>query len=666
MPAIPALVMGTAGHVDHGKTSLVNALTGVDLDTLSEEKARGLTINLGFTHFDTPSGIRVGIVDVPGHKRFIKTMLAGAHGIDFVLFLVAADDSVMPQTREHLHILRLLGVDKGIKVITKTDLMDEELIELVEEEVEELVSGTFLEDAPVIRFSSVTGEGLERLKKQIDELAKGIKPRERGTYFRMFVDRSFTLAGAGTVVTGTPWSGGVSPGDELEVLPEGGRARARNIEIHGEQAERARAGQRTAINLRMLDRTEVKRGNMLATPGMVRPTYMVDAGIEVLEDFPRPVPHWSRVRFYIGTHESFGRLVLLEENQVSPGQAGYVQLRLESPAPAAVGDPFILRDFSAERTMGGGTILDPHPVKHKRKKALVVEDLKRRESGYLEEVFELEVRKAGYFIKRSRVARELDVEMDKAGQAAAGLAEKGKIILMVPERATHIARYVGERSDPGPWVIHREAWDRLVSRAMQILKEHHQSLPQLDTGLSEQELRERTARAAGTDLPEEPFHNALERLKAHRVLREVEGTYALSEHTASLGADDQAALARIRAQYSESPMAPPSTSEALDGSDLPKQVIREFLDRLVREGELLRVSREFLFEKKAVEEAKQGLLDYLEKNETITVSRFREIAGTSRKYAVPLLNYFDNQGVTVRQGEIRRKGPKAVKNPPDP
>ena len=385
MAATPILVMGTAGHVDHGKTTLVKTLTGVDLDTLPEEKERGLTINLGFTSFDTPSGRRVAIVDVPGHRRFIKTMLAGAHGLDFVLFLVAADDSVMPQTREHLEILELLGVQHGIVVITKTDLVEPDLRELVEAEVAELVAGTFLENAPVIGVSSVTGAGIPELIAAIDQMAGSIRPRERGAFFRMYVDRAFSVAGAGTVVTGTVLAGAVSAGDEVAVQPAGGSARVRKIQRHGEDVDRARAGQRAAVNLRLVDKAEVERGDLLAAPGMVKPTYMVDARIEVLAGFAQPLTHWTRVRFYLGTRESFGRVVLLDQDEVRPGESAFVQLRLESPAPAVTGDSFILRDFSANWTIGGGRILDAHPTKHKRHRRLVVGDLERREAGYLEE-----------------------------------------------------------------------------------------------------------------------------------------------------------------------------------------------------------------------------------------------------------------------------------------
>jgi len=637
--------MGTAGHVDHGKTSLVKALTGVDLDTLPEEKERGLTINLGFTHFDTASGKRIGVVDVPGHRRFIKTMLAGAHGLDFVLFLVAADDSVMPQTREHLEILKLLGVEHGIIVITKIDLVDEELLEMVKAEIAELVAGSFLEDAPVIPVSSVTGQGMDELIRAIDALAQTLRPRERGAYFRLFVDRSFSVAGAGTVVTGTALSGSMSPGDEIEIWPGGGRARVRKIEVHGESVEKARAGQRTAINLRLVDKAQVGRGDMLATPGVVKPTYMVDAKLEVLGDYPRPVRHWTRVRFYLGTSEIFGRLALLDTDQLEPGDSAFVQLRLEAPAAAVTGDAFIIRDFSASFTIGGGKILDAHPRKHKRKRALVVSDLERREKGYLEEVVELEAKKAGYFTARNDVARELDAPMDRVGAAVAELAAKGKVIILPPKKA--------------PWIIYHEAWERLGSRIREALKQHHDALPQLDTGLSEQELRARVERAAGAAMTEEPFRYALEKLVEERALKMVESTYALSEHAARLKEDDQAALSRIRAAYFDSPMTPPSTEEIYAGAGLPKPVVRDFLDKMVSDGELLRVSRDYLFSQKAVEAARDQVLSYISERGGITVSEFRDLAATSRKWAIPLLTYLDNEGFTIRDGDYRRLGPKA-------
>ncbi len=642
MARLPTLIMGTSGHVDHGKTTLVKSLTGVDLDTLPEEKARGLTINLGFTSFDTPSGHRIGVVDVPGHRKFVRTMLSGAHGLDFVLFIVACDDSVMPQTREHLQILRLFGVKTGIVVLTKADLVEPELRELVEAEVSELVEGTFLERAPMVAVSSVTGEGMGELIEAIDKVAGDLKPRERGAYFRMFVDRSFTVAGAGTVVTGTVLSGSSSPGDEVEILPGGHRARVRKIESHGEAVDRARAGQRAAVNLRLLDKGDVGRGDMIATPEVVRPTYMVDVRLEVQDNYPRALQHWTRVRFYVGTHESFGRVVLLEKDSAEPGGGALAQIRLETPAPVMNGDPFIIRDFSSSWTIGGGKVLDSHPTKHKRRKALAVGDLARREDGYLEELIELEAKKTAFFLSRNAVALDLNAPMDRVGAASSALAEKGDVVLLPPRKS--------------PWIIHQEAWRRLVGRIKECLSAHHESLPQLDTGLSEQELRERVSRASGARIEEEPFHYSLERLAEDKVLKSVEATYALSSHAAVLEEGDEQALAAIRASYVDCPMTPPATEEVYAGSGLPKAVVRDFLERLLEEGELVRISREFIFDKKGVSIALEKVLEYIRQNEKMTVAEFRDLVGTSRKYAIPLLNYFDNEGWTVRDGDFRKLG----------
>jgi len=643
--ASPTLVMGFAGHVDHGKTSLVKALTGVDLDTLPEEKARGLTINLGFTYFDSPSGKRIGVVDVPGHRRFIKTMLAGAHGIDFALLLIAADDSVMPQTREHMEILSLLGVEQGIVVITKVDLVDDELLELCEAEVVELIEGTFLEGAAPVKVSNLTGQGMPELAAAIDELAGSIKAKGRGSYFRMFVDRAFTIAGTGTVVTGVGLAGTVSPGDELEVLPAGGIARTRKIEVHGDPVERARAGQRTAINLRLVGKAEVKKGDMLATPGIIKPTYMVDARIEVLADYKKPLEHWTRVRFYIGSAETFGRVVVLDAERIEPGDSAFAQLRMESPIPAVVNDPFIIRDFSASWTIGGGRILDAHPTKHKRKKLLAAVDLETRESGYLEEIVELEVKKAGYFAKRSDVAADLDAPADRVGQAAAALAGQGRVVVLPPRKS--------------PWLAHGQAWKKLAGKVREILAKHHQDLPQLETGLSMQELLLHTGRAIGQELLEEPFRHAIERLAEDRVLKLVEATYALSEHAASLGASDQEALARVRAAYSDDPLKPPLTEDAYKMAGLPRAVVRDFIDRLIEDGTLVRVSREFLFDRAALESARDSALDFIATNGKMTVAEFRDLVGVTRKFAIPLLNYFDNEGYTIRDGDYRVKGPRA-------
>lgn len=645
MTVTPTLVMGTAGHVDHGKTTLVKTLTGVDLDTLPEEKERGLTINLGFTSFTTTTGHRVAVVDVPGHRRFIKTMLAGAHGLDFVLFLVAADDSVMPQTREHLEILKLLGVQHGIIVITKIDLVEPDLRELVEAEVAELVEGSFLANSPRIGVSSVTGEGIPELVAEIDRMAGSIRPRERGAFFRMYVDRAFSVAGAGTVVTGTVLAGAVSAGDEVEVLPGGGSARVRKLQRHSEDVDRARAGQRAAVNLKLVDKAAVERGDLLAAPNMVKPTYMVDARLEVLAGFNKPLAHWTRVRFYLGTRETFGRVVLLDQNEVPPGDSAFVQLRLESPAPAVTGDSFILRDFSASWTIGGGRILDAHPTKHKRHRNLVVGDLERREAGYLEEIVELEVKKVGYFLARNDIAADLDAPLDRVGQAAAALASAGTIITLPPKKS--------------PWLIHREGWERLTGRLFELLSAHHRDLPQLATGLSEQELRERIGRACGSAFPTEAFHSALELLAGEGRLREVEGTWALASHEAALGEADFAKLDAVRARYIDNPYAPPETDEVYKTAGLPQKVVKDLLEKMLAEGVLVRVSREFLFDRAAIDAAREKLLAFIRGKGGITVSEFRELIGTSRKYALPILTYFDGLGVTLRDGDLRRAGPKA-------
>jgi selenocysteine-specific elongation factor len=636
----PHLVIGTAGHVDHGKTTLVKALTGVDLDTLPEEKARGLTINLGFTHFDTTSGLRIGVVDVPGHHRFIKTMLAGAHGLDFVLFLVACDDSVMPQTREHLAILRLLGLERGIIVLTKKDLADAETLELVQAEVDELVQDTFLEKAPRIAVSAQTGEGLPELIAAIDRMAQETSARKADGPFRLFLDRVFTVAGAGTVVTGTVLSGKVVAGDELELLPSGAPVTVRQIEVHGSPAKAAEAGQRAALNLRSKDKVEPERGELLAAPGAVRPTYMVDARLEVLADLPGPVAHWTRVRFYLGTSEAFGRLVLLDRDEIPPGHSAYVQLRLESPVPAVNNDRFIVRRFSADRTIGGGAILDAHPVKHKRHRELMIGDLKVREQGYLAEVVELEAKKAGYFLEQARLSADLGVTPGQAAFAADELLRQGKLLCFPLKHETYL--------------VHAEAFERFSRRLHEILAEHHQALPQLARGLSAQELRQRLSSRLQIPLSVELFEAAKEKLVAEGRLKLVEATIALAEHQAELSGADEQALARIRRAYDEHPLDPPATDEVISGSGLPKEVAQDYLGRLAAAGALVRVSREFYFPAPALAKARADLVKYLEEHGSITVSAFRELVGTSRKFALPLLAQFDEQGLTVREGDVRR------------
>ncbi|HEU5393646.1 MAG TPA: selenocysteine-specific translation elongation factor, partial [Candidatus Methylomirabilis sp.] len=375
------IIVGTAGHIDHGKTSLVKALTGIDTDRLKEEKERGISIELGFAHLTLASGLRLGIVDVPGHERFVKTMLAGVGGIDLVVLVIAADEGIMPQTREHLHICRLLQIPRGLVALTKRDLVDPDWLEMVAEEIRIFLKGTFLEGAPILPVSATTGAGLEALKAALAAVAAETEPKRVEGIFRLPIDRVFTMRGFGTVITGTLLAGSLKIGDEVAVLPEGARSRVRRLQVHGETVEQAFAGQRTAVNLPGVEVSGIARGSLLCFPGALHPSIAMDASLTLLADAPRPLKNRSRVRFHLGTSELLARVVLLDREELEPGQSAYVHYRLESPGAALPQDRYVIRSYSPAVTIGGGIILDPAPPERRRKRQEILDHLRVLEQG---------------------------------------------------------------------------------------------------------------------------------------------------------------------------------------------------------------------------------------------------------------------------------------------
>ena len=377
------IIIGTAGHIDHGKTTLVKALTGCDTDRLKEEKKRGISIELGFAPFTLPNGQKAAIVDMPGHERFIRHMLAGAFGIDFVLLTIAADEGIMPQTREHMDIIELLGVDKGIVVITKKDMVDEEWLMLVEDEIEEYLKESILAKAPIIAVSAITGEGIEELKEQIQTLSVLVQEKSSSGYARLPIDRVFSISGFGTVITGTLWSGKIKVGEILELMPSQKQVKIRTIQVHNEKTDTAFAGQRVAVNLQGIELNEIKRGYLLTTPGAFIPSYRIDARLRLLPASNRIIRNWNRIRFHLGTDEVLGRVVLLDRDELNPGEEAFVQIILEKQIVAQKGDAFVIRYYSPVTTIGGGTVIESNAAKQKRFKEEVLEELAIKEEGSL-------------------------------------------------------------------------------------------------------------------------------------------------------------------------------------------------------------------------------------------------------------------------------------------
>jgi selenocysteine-specific elongation factor len=624
-------IIGTAGHVDHGKTALIRALTGEETDRLKEEQERGMSIELGFAQFVLPSGRRAGVIDVPGHERFLKNMLAGAASIDLVLLVIAADEGVMPQTREHLDILHLLRTRRGLIVLTKSDLVDEEWLELVSDDVRAAVKGTFLADAPLLAVSAHSGHGMPELVRALEAAAEKMETRPTSGAWRLSVDRAFTIGGFGTVVTGTLLSGTIRLEDRVEVLPAGRETRVRALQTHGESAREVVAGSRVAVNLGGLPLEEVHRGDVLAPPGAFPVTTAFDARLEMLPDTDVTLKHRTRVRVYLGTAEVFARVMLLDREALEPGQNGLVQFRLETPAVAARLDRFVVRLYSPPITLGGGTVIDPSAQRHRRFVPEVIEGLRLREQGTPLESL------AQALLARGFVPATADVAAALAGVPkveAEALMEEG------------VERGVLARTRAG--IVHAEVLARLRAALLAELDEFHRKQP-MRPGLAREELRSRLSRRIG---PKE-FPLLLEAVEADGSVV-VEGARVRRADFQPAFTSEHASFAqRARAALLEAPAAPPSFEEVVAQNGLPEATARAVWDALIESGELVRVAEGVVLHRDAVARIVQQVRDYFQTEATMTASQFRDLIGSTRKYAVPLLEYLDSQRVTRRRGDER-------------
>jgi selenocysteine-specific elongation factor len=630
-----SIIIGTAGHIDHGKTALVRALTGVDADRLPEEKRRGITIDIGFADLDL-GDVRIGFVDVPGHERFVKNMLAGAHGIDVVALVIAADESVMPQTREHFDICRLLGVRQGLVVITKKDLVEEDLLQLVRAEAQELVAGSFLEDAPIITVSSRTGEGIEELKTALRVAGQQAPSRSSDFSTRLPIDRAFTMRGFGAVVTGTLIAGEISEGDELELLPAGARVRVRGVQVHGAAVARAFAGQRTAINLGGVEAAEIERGMTLTLPGRLRPTQIVDAQVQVLADAPHALRSRQRVRVHLGAAEVFARVRVLEDGgEIKPGKNGFAQLRFELPAVGVLGDRFILRSYSPSRTIGGGKILDAFAMKHRSREVTVVRE---RLAALLSGDRAVQLLS---FVEKSNGLRRADI--------AACTAWRDEVI----EAAARDALAGDAIVDAEGVLISRARVDELKRAVLEAVAAHHKREP-LSRGFGKEILRERHFAHA----PAEIFRAVLNQLESAGALVSEKDIVRARAHTRELSDADAQLRARLEKAYQDAALAAPSMSEAFARAGIGAAAQphgRKILQLLIDSGALVRVAGEMFFHRSALEDLTKKLREYAARgsDRTIDVPAFKELAGISRKYAIPLLEYLDRQRVTRREGDRR-------------
>ena len=625
------VIIGTAGHIDHGKTALVKALTGIETDTLPEERDRGVTIDIGFAYWKDD----VTIIDVPGHERFVKNMVTGVCTVDLALFVVAADDGVMPQTREHLGILNLLGVPRGIVVLTKVDLVEGDWLELVEEELQEVVAETFLEDAAIVRVSSTTGEGIDDLQEVIEEEIAQIEARTDRGVFRLPIDRAFSVQGFGTVVTGTVISGAVQVRDELALLPSGKNVRVRGVQTHGRDVEVARVGARAAINLSGVVVDEVSRGDLLAQPGYFETAYMIDARLHMLPDAPAEVANRARVHLLMGPREVLARVILLEGEKLSPGDSQFVQLRLEEPGVAARGDRFVIRRYSPVQTLGGGVVLDPRPVKHRRFRTAVVEMLRELERDDPTRVLLTRVQAARWQPRTAlQLAAEMALSASEIEDRLGACVDSGDAIRYVQAGKT---RYV-----------HATCWRDLQEGICDAMRVFHEAHP-LRPGARRDELRAWVKGDPDGDL----FARGVEHLIHTGALKSDHAMIGLRDHEIALTPEQEALrddIARLLRSGGAMPEDLRGLPEAVHAS---AKAVREVVTAMQSLGQVVRLDDTLLFHPEVIEEVARQLVDYLKKNAEIDVSTFRNLIATTRKFAVPLLNYFDTQGITIRQGDAR-------------
>jgi selenocysteine-specific elongation factor len=629
------IILGTAGHIDHGKTTLVKAVTGINTDRLKEEQERGITIELGFASLDLPSGQHVGIVDVPGHEKFVKHMVAGATGIDVVTMIIAADEGVMPQTREHLEICILLGVKFGFVVLTKTDLVDEEWRELVIEDVRDFVQGTFLEETPIMPVSSVTGDGIPEFIKTLDAFCEKIPSRSSAGLFRLPVDRVFTMRGFGTVITGTLISGSISVGDSIMIYPSEITSKVRGIQMHNESVIRAEAGMRTAINFQGLDKHVVNRGDVLSVPGSLMSSYMVDVSLIFLKSNKKAIKNRTRVRFHAGTSEILGLLILLDREKLEPGEITVAQIRLDTPVALVKEDRYVLRSYSPVRTIGGGEILNPVPLKHKRNKPGVINSLQSLRDLPSEEIVVLHIRESGYigvsFAGLKVMTNTADKQLENILQQ---LLSSQQIVMVDRENRNY---------------VHRNTLDDLKKQSMEFLEKYHQFNP-LKAGMPREELKSRLPSPVSIRL----YNLLINSMIKEEVIVQEEENVRLSGHKVSLQADQAVIRDKLLKIYRETGLTPPNFKELPKELDVDPSSIRDVLILLTKEGQIVKVNEELFFDASAINHLKNQLISYLKKHEQISTPDFKNMTGLSRKYLIPLIEYFDSRNVTIRIGDIRK------------
>lgn len=629
------VIIGTAGHIDHGKTTLIKAITGRETDRLKEEQERGISIELGFTYFDLPSGQRAGIIDVPGHEKFIKHMLAGVIGIDIVLLVVSAEEGIMPQTVEHLSILDLMGIKKGFVVLTKSDLVDSEWIDMVEEEVRDEIQGTFLEKAPIIRVSSTTKMGIEDTINLIEEYTKELEDKDIDDMPRLPVDRVFSISGFGTVVTGTLLSGKFKVGDEIQVFPGDTKARIRTLQVHDEDATIAYGGQRVAINLAGLKKEDVDRGNIIAPIGSMTDTMMADVKIKLIKGINRTIDNRTRLRLYIGTKEVLCRIVLLDKEQLEPGEEGYAQLRLEEEIVAKRGDKFILRFYSPMFTIGGGEILEPNPTKKKRFDEKTIKELEVKEMGSPTDIIENIIED-----KSKDFPTTKDIAVFTAMLEENVREEVQKLILD--------EKVISYQLTKDLYIIHINYFTKIKDNIVEELKNYHIKYP-LRSGMSKEEIRSRFLKNAKPRVAEGFMEDLIKKGYIEQKLENI----CIKDFEIRLN-DSQLQISNgILKHFKENLFQPPKREDLGDLIGKKQEEVEEVFSTIINSGEIMRINDETYISKEGYDASFEKLREYMEDKGSISIGEFRDILNTNRKVALALLEYFDQMKITKRDKDTR-------------
>ena len=627
------LVIGTAGHIDHGKTTLIKALTGIDTDRWEEEKKRGMTIDLGFANLQLPGGVLAGIVDVPGHEKFIKNMLAGAHGIDLVLFVIAADEGIMPQTKEHLTVCQMLGTKRGIVVLTKKDLVDEEWLELVKEETKEFLKGTFLENSPIIPVSAKSGEGIEELIAEIDRLSWEIEPKSLKGILRLPVDRSFTIKGFGTVITGTLLSGKTCVGDTVEILPVGKVVKIRSIQVHGKSVDEAFAGQRTALNLSDVSKEEVRRGDLVSTPNYLKPSDKVDVELTLSKDADLIVQSGHKVHFHHLTKEVEGEVYLIDRDELLPGEKCFAQIRLKEEVVPVFEDRFVIRNYSPARVIGGGKILNPLPERkfRRRFRDLWLEDLKVLSGNDKKAIFVHYVEKfPGKFSEKDFV-QLINLSPEKISQLVEEMIQEGKVLSF------------SGRLYPSGYV------EELKEKVLSTVENYHKEYP-ISEGINKESLRTRL-----NVIPELLAQVLKELIESERLV-ESGGVVKVSGFIPEAeGTRFEELVRKVEELITSSGFTPPEIRELSSLLSVPEEDVNIVVNYLMNRKGYEKVGN-FIYHPDTMKRIREILKKHFDKKETLTVGEFKDYLGISRKFAIPLLEYFDSTGELVRKGNERIKG----------